>query len=716
MTRRINKHKRAALFADEQGVTTVGMALSMLITLALVFSGMQVYRIETAAAEVQDVADAAALSAENRVGEFMVIAQFCDSVVLSLTLTGLASTGLGVVAACVPPAASLSKGLIEAGSKVLDARDGFANRAATVLNKLQKALPYIAAASAANVAAANNNESLGSRYLGIALLVKSEGEPIQIESSETEHDLAERIGQNTEQIREKAAEAEEKAKQANESKQRAYEHDCGNAPEYCMYERAEHLSGMSGEQNPYFSSIDTWSFSNALERARSYYQRRWQNEQPESTDTEEQVRSALRKLFYGYAVKQMESAYVHESADGFEAHFPHLPKNTAEMRKTSLYTSNSFPITQGSDGARTMHACEACPRATGVASWGSLALMESEDMSTCPVCSFTAASLGKVAAASTSIQNGFEYHYEIVASEANRYQEALKELDEPRKEVKDEAGGLLNELAELLGSAFGKRIEPQPPGRFGAIAFVANVGTTPLAAAGSSFVTAGGELKTRVAVSAATLLSENSDEGRTAINSLLDGFKRDGGGVIGAAGVVLNAWSHLLSAYGDGQQALTNGLRSALEGIPLIGASGLGEWAAGKLTSLIEGLGLQPADLRARKAVLVNSAYVAECGNDSASRGYLAMKQRVISAASDATDLFSMVLNDAQIQALGQIEAFGDSIEVASVELFGAGGPRFTVSIPVPRAVRDFAVSTIQDFFERLRLLHAESVESVVWQ
>ncbi len=716
MAQWVNKQDRKSLLVDEQGVTTVGMALSLLITLALVFSGMQTYRIESAAAEVQDVADAAALSAENRIGEFMVVAQFCDAIVLSLTLTGLASTGLGVVAACVPPAASLSKGLIEAGSKMLDARDGFASRAASVLNKLQRALPYIAAASAANVAAANDDESLGSRYLGVALLVKTEGEPIEIGSSEAERDWANKVGQDAERIRQKAAEAEEKAKEANESKQRAYQHDCGNAPDYCMYERAEHLSGMSGEQNPYFSSIDTWSFSNALERARAYYQRRWQSEEPVSSDVEEQARSALRKLFYGYAVKQMESAYVHEDAEGFDAYFPHLPKNTAEMRKTTLYTSNAFPITAGGDSARMMHACETCPRAVGIVGWGSLALMESEGMDVCPDCSFTAASMGKVASASTSIANGFEYHYEVVASEAERYRKALEELDGPRSEVKEEAGGLLDGFAELLGSAFDKRIAPQPPGRFGAIALVANVGTAPSATLGSPFVAAVGELGTRVAVSAATLLSEESDEGRDAINSLLDGFQRDGGGAMGAAGVLLDAWSHLLRAYTSGQQALSGGLQSALESIPLVGASGLGKWAADKLTSLVEGLGLQPADLRARKAVLVNSAYVAEQGDDSASQGYLAMKQRVVAAASGATDLFSMVLNDAQIQAIGQIESFGDSIEIASVELLGPGGPSFTVSLPVPHAAREFGIGAIKGFFERIRSLHAELVGEAVWR
>ena len=64
------------LLRDESGFTTTGMVLSLLITLALVFTAAQVYRINSASAEVQDVADAAALAAENQVAEYMIVARF----------------------------------------------------------------------------------------------------------------------------------------------------------------------------------------------------------------------------------------------------------------------------------------------------------------------------------------------------------------------------------------------------------------------------------------------------------------------------------------------------------------------------------------------------------------------------------------------------------------------------------------------------------------
>ena len=89
MVLRLKQHTARDLFRDEQGFTTTGMVLSLLITLALVFTAAQVYRINSASAEVQDVADAAALAAENQVAEFMIIARFCDAVVLSLSLSHL---------------------------------------------------------------------------------------------------------------------------------------------------------------------------------------------------------------------------------------------------------------------------------------------------------------------------------------------------------------------------------------------------------------------------------------------------------------------------------------------------------------------------------------------------------------------------------------------------------------------------------------------------
>ena len=58
-------------------------------------------------------------------------------------------------------------------------------------------------------------------------------------------------------IKKAAAEAEEAAKKANEAKVRAFMADCGNNPNYCMYERAKNKAYMTGPENPLYNSPDT---------------------------------------------------------------------------------------------------------------------------------------------------------------------------------------------------------------------------------------------------------------------------------------------------------------------------------------------------------------------------------------------------------------------------------------------------------------------------
>ena len=160
-------------FHDEEGMTTVGVVLSLLVTLALVFSAGQAYRVGSASSEVQNVADAAALAAQNEVGEFMIVVRVCDAAVLSLSLTSLVATGLGVAALCTPATASASETLLKAGRDVAYARDRFAEKAADGLDRLQRLLPFLAAANAASVASANNGAS--SSYVALALLVPAWG-------------------------------------------------------------------------------------------------------------------------------------------------------------------------------------------------------------------------------------------------------------------------------------------------------------------------------------------------------------------------------------------------------------------------------------------------------------------------------------------------------------------------------------------------------------
>lgn len=707
---------RRDFFHDERGLTTTGMVLSLLITLALLFTAAQVYRINSAAAEVQDVADAAALAAETQVAEFMLVVRYCDAIVLTLTLTGATACALGIAALCTPVTATLSEGLIGAGHRLLSMRDAFASRAAAALNKIQEALPFIAAACAAGVAAANSGISSGSNYLAAAVLVPSKGKTISVDAVGEAQKLLDDIDAQADEIRQKAKEAEEAAEQANRSKERAFKRDCGDNPAYCMFERASHLAELAGFANPLYTNVDVWTFQVALSRAKAYYRARLASEEPANASYKEQARSALRSRFYRYAVEELKGAYVRESADSFEAYFPHLPSNTAAMRLTSLYTDVVYPVSEDALGKRVMHAWPGCPNAAATLELGSISDLESGDFGTCEVCGFSAASMGSVAAASTSIENGFEYHYEAVADEAAVYQESRHRADAPKAEVKSKAGGLLDELAQALKEMVGKRIEASPPGRFGAIAFVVNAGETSSASGFANGFVSGGTLGTRAAVAASTLVDEGTDEGRTALNAALDGLREDGGAAVGAAGIVLDSWSWLLVSYANGQEALTDAIRHGLDALPLVGASGLGTWAAGKVSGAIEDVGLQPAEVGALKPVIVNSGHVAAKGEGSFAAGYVSVKQRIVSHPLMSTDLFASVLTDVERTALEHIDSLGDSVEIASIELGGQGGSSIPITIPLPEPAKAWGAAAVQQLFDRVRSFYVETTGVRVWE
>lgn len=706
---------RSDVFQDEEGLTTVGMVLALLITLTMVFSAGQAYRVGSASSEVQNVADAAALAAQNEIAEFMIAVRVCDAVVLTLSLTSLAATGLGIAALCTPPTAGASETLLKAGRDVAHARDSFAEKAAAGLNQLQRLLPFLAAGCAASVAAANNGAS--SNYLALAVLVPAEGEEIVAGGADELEDLSETVDGEADEIRTAAEDAERAAEEANEAKRRGFEHDCGLNPSYCMYERASTLSGMQGSENPLFKSVDTWSFSVALKRAQAYYPRRLAAEQPAGGSVEEQARSALRKRFYAYASEEVGRGYVHEGEGSFDAWFPHLPKNTNEMRATPLYTEVVYPCSVDGEGRSVAHAWAGCPDAADASGSVSIAQMEAGAYTTCAQCEFSVSSMGKVAAASTSIENGFEYHYEAVAQAAEDYVRARAELDPLSQEVKRRASSLFDQVKAVLGKVAGMRISAQPPGRYGVVVLVANTGSV-AASDGfeSSFIRSGSALGTRVAVSAATLVADSSGEGSTVVSSLLDGFKDQGGAAVGALGLVLDCWSGLLDAYARGQDALDESLELALDGLPLAGASGLGDWAAGALKEAVRAAGLEPVELDALKPVLVNSAHVAAKDDGAFGARLLSLKEQAVSNPLGSNDVFASIVGTVESEVVDGIQGFDGTIEIATIEVLGDGGPSIPIKIAVPQAVKDIASDVVQRVADGLRSVYAQVTGVRVWE
>lgn len=682
MERQVNgAMKGRSIFRDEEGSTTAGMAVALLVTLSLLFSAAQVYRIHAAGAEVQEVADAAACAALNPVAEFMVAVRVADAAVLSLTLLGDIAYGAGVVALCVPPAAELGSQLVSAGQKVIKARDAFSQKACEGLEALQRALPFLAAANGAAVAAANGE---GSGYAAMALLLPGEGSSIASGASAVEESM------------EEAVEAG-KGELAEEARARGFARDCGDNPSYCMYERAGRLAGLSGADNPLFASVDSWSFSVPLERARVYYRERLLSERPASDSAEEQARSALRKRFYAYAVSELREAFVHETADGFSASFPRFPRNTEQMRATRLYTEPVYPVTVDGE-LPVMHAWDGCPEAGLVDYYGSAEEWESGSFETCPACKFTASALGSVASASTSIDNGFEYHYDAVAQAAADYQKARADAEPLSRAAKGNAEGLLDEVLAALGDAGAFRIKADPPGAAGCIAFVVSTGTSEPTAFESAFAPSG-TLGTRAAVSAATLIRDESEEA-SVIGDLLDDLSGSGSALSGVGGLVLDGWAGALEAYSSGTEGLENGVAAVLSGIPLAGSTGLGEWAANGLREGLEAVGLEPADTAPLKPVLAATEAVARAGGGDWSARYLSLREQALArpeASSDALGLLAERVSDEAYQRLASLEI---TLAVVEIPLTGVSVP---LTVTLPATLAEGATGLVDGAFAALR-------------
>ncbi len=698
----MNKNGRlASIFWRDEGFSTVGMALALLLTLALIFTCAQVYEVQTSSAHVQDVADAAVLASENTVAEFHIVVTLCDALAFTLSLAFVIALGVAAVCACIPSTAALSEAFFKAADQIRSARTSFCEQACESLNDLQQALPFIATVKAQEVMQANSTD--GASYQGVVILAPWSGsnlDPLDFEQSDTAWEKANETRQD---LSDAGAQAEEAAKKANAFKERAYQHDSGSQSEYCMYERAAKLASLPASSNPYFSSVDTWSFSAALKRVQSYYQVRYQNEAPQGTSVDEKANSALRKRFYAYAKEQVSRGYVHETESSFQASFPLLPKNTSEMRSTSLYTDKVYPITQDAQGHLVMHAWDGCP---GLSQGTKVGVGSIQDMDgspnyvTCTACKFVPSSMGKVAAASSAIENGFEYHYNIVAQMASEYEKERRELDRCSQQVKDLATNIFDTLAAAFDEIKGQRIHCSPPGALGAVALVVNTGQMQTHFA-SAFVSSSQTLGLRAAVSAATLVSESSDEGKNIITSFLDGVTPESGGAVGAAQVVLQMWSGLLEVYAHGQEALKGALEELFDAIPLTSHSGLGAWASQAFASQMEELGFDPPDLSAKKAVLVNSGHVLEADSSTFSARLLSIKQQAVASGGDGIGI-NGALSALEAAAQDVVSAMSSEFTVATLVVFD-GAIEIPLTITLPAAVSDGLEAVFQQGIDWLR-------------
>ena len=652
---------------DEDGFTTVAVALALLLSLTLVFAAASAGWVGSRSAEIQNVADATAMAGANAVAGFSTIVQVVDACSLSLGLTGIIVLGAGLVVACVPGLTAVGTQVSAAGKRVLDVRASFVRSAVAGIERLEDALPLIVVANSSSCVAANCEDGLSYAGCAIPFPQRSESDFSALAVEVDDAGMDELSGQ----MREASEEAGKAHERMSDALERGWLADCGSRP-YSLFERAGSLGGLSASQNPYHPTSDTWGFGVALARARSYYAARLAGEVVQGDTAEELTDAACRRAFYEFALREVRAGYWMERADGsVDAKMPSLPRNAEETRRTSLYSQRVWPCTNET-GGRVLHSASSCPGALGSPSGAaSLEELDAGSVASCPSCQMDVGEMGRVAAASTSIENGFEHHWRAVVEASEDYRAARSEWSEAEaktRELAEEGEGAFDEALDQL-SAGGPRL--CPPGAWGCVAVVSRSGGGALPSELTEAFLEPANLPAGIAVSAAALAPDQDTSGGNVLSSFLDSLGAGDSVVGGSLDGLLELWGSLLVGYGSACEGIAEAGGSFLDEFDGVLGGTTGSWLKGRLKDALGTTGFAPVDMRLRKPVLTNTQDVLDQG------GYddVGTIREFVSRLPDATTPYEFV------RSLG-VElpdgASGTKITIAELEI-----PGTEVSVPL---------------------------------
>lgn len=601
------------LFIEDGAYTTLSSAVVILVVLTLLFSSTAAIWSMSRAGDTQVAADSGALAGANVVSSYHTAATVVDASILSLGLAGFATIGTGLVAVLIPGAELAAGDMVDTGIEIIKTRNKFAKSASKGLQKIETALPYLVAARAMQAVSAQDANSV--TYTGTALAVPrtSESDFVALEGSEISTDAIEDTSKDLERAAEELQEASEDTAKA---KERAWLADCGRSDRdsvgscSCMWERAKRLAGLLGDQNPHYASSITWEPQVALDRARAYYRSRLANEAPLGSSVEMKAESAARKAFYTYASVEVNRAYITEDGNRVSSYIPLLPRNSDEVRATELYTDAAWPMSI--NGGKTyLHYGTSCPNYKKGTPGGLASVSAYDGREKCSKCHFGVSSLGAVAAPSTSIENGFEYHFDKFKDAMEDYIECRNKELELERRTEDEADRAGNAFDQAIKALSGERPRIAPPGRNGVVALAVSGDMTSPDQLNSSFNTAVG-LGSRGAISAAVLAPDDATAQNNVLSRFFSTLEERSGGVAGALDGVMDVWGRLLVGYGDIQGSADELVGEMIDGLG--GSSGaldsIASWLGDTVSASVAALGLEPCDLRLRKPVLTDSANV----------------------------------------------------------------------------------------------------------
>ena len=601
------------LFIEDGAYTTLSSAVVILVVLTLLFSSTAAIWSMSRAGDTQVAADSGALAGANVVASYHTAATVVDASILSLGLAGFATISTGLVAILIPGAELAAGDMVDTGIEIIKTRNKFAKSASKGLQKIETALPYLVAARATQAVSAQDTE--GATYTGTALAVPrtSESDFVALEGSEISTDV---IKDTSKDLERAADELQKASEETAKAKERAWLADCGGSDpasvgsRSCMWERAKSLAKLSDIENPHKASSITWEPQVALDRAKAYYHQRLADEKPQGSSVEMKAESAARKAFYTYASAEVNRAYITEDGDRATSYIPLLPRNTDEVRATELYTDAAWP-TSTNDGKTYLHYGTSCPTYKKGTPGGLASVAAYDGQDKCNRCHFGVSSLGAVAAPSTSIENGFEYHFDRFKDALEKYVECRNKELELMRQTEDEADRAGNAFDEAIKALSGERPRIAPPGRNGVVAFAVSGAISSPDELNSSFNTTV-RLGDRGAISAAVLAPDDATAQNNVLSRFFSTLEERSGGVAGVLDGVMDVWGRLLVGYGDIQGSADELMDEMID--DLGGNSGalgsIASWLGDTVSASVAALGLEPCDLRLRKPVLTDTANV----------------------------------------------------------------------------------------------------------
>lgn len=595
------------LFLEDGAYTTLAAAVSILVILSLLFAIASGIWSMSRAGDTQVSADATALAGANVVSSYHTAATVLDASVLSMGLAGLCVTGAGLVGLLIPGANAVAPETIDAGIRMLEARNKLATSASKGLKTLEQSLPFLIAANGSRVCAAQDGDEIAFSGTALAVPLASDSEFPALEGDQIATDDLENMAGELDDAAQELAQASEQTAQAKEA---AWLADCGSAGRN-MQERVGNLSGLSAAENPGYASSITWDPEVALDRTRAYYAWRLAHDEPENGSVEAAADSAARKAFYRYAIERFRTVHVTEAHGTVTSTVELLPRNTDEVRATTLYTERVWPTSNESEGL-VLHYGADCPGAQGAAGpQSALCDIDKGSVRECSECRFSVGDVGKVPAASTSIDNGFEYHLRAFTKALDEYTACRSEELKLEQAARDAAEGANSAFDKALEALSTRRPRIAPPGRYGVVAVVASGDISSPEALDSQFAQTA-DLSRRGALSAAVLAPDEATDTNNVLASFFSSLEQrtGGGGAVGLIDDVMGLWGKLLMSYGDVSEGLSQLMDELTGGLSALGMGPIASWLNDRIDGAVRALGFEPVDLSSRKPVLTDSGNV----------------------------------------------------------------------------------------------------------